>query len=351
MAAYILALVLLLIALLTISLRKTYNFFPARELKRLARAGDHDTKVLWRAVAYGGSLRLLLWLIIGVSVAASFVLLTLVAPVWLVAAAVLLVIWYAFAWAPHGRVTGAGARFAVAVTPLLAWILHYTHRPLDVIASFIERHRHITFHTGLFERADLIELVNQQREMKDSRISHGELDIVLHALSFGEKTAASVMVPGREVKTVNETDSLGPILMDELYESDYSRFPVIGSDGHTITGTLYLRDMVTAREGGTVRDVMKKTVYYVHETQSLYQVLHAFMTTKNQLFIVINDHEQYVGIITIEDVIDQILGHRIVDDFDSYDDKSAVANYAKQADSASVEEVPVAPETLVESAE
>jgi CBS domain containing-hemolysin-like protein len=275
-------------------------------------------------------LRLFLWLIIGITVAAAFVLLTLVAPAWLGGITIALVIWYAFAWAPNGRLTGAGARLAVWVTPAIAWALYYTHTPLDWLYRTIERHRHITFHTGLFERDDLIELIEQQRQLADSRIAQAELDIVLNALTFSDKTAASIMVPGREVKSVHESDALGPIVMDELYESGFSRFPVIAGDGHTIVGTLYLRDLVVKREGGLIRDVMKPNVCFVHESQTLYQVLHAFLTTKHQLFVVVNDEEQYVGIVTIEDVLEQVIGHKIEDEFDAYDDRHAVANYASR---------------------
>ncbi len=335
MGLYIITVVLLVIALIVIDLRRTYSFFPARELKRQAREGDRDASVLYRAVAYGGSLRILLWFIIGVSVALSFALLVQVAPAWLSAIAIALLIWYGFAWAPAGRVGRAGVAVAVAVTPVLAWILYYLQAPLDWLARFIDRHRHITFHTGLFDRDDLIDLIESQKGLPGSRISNGELDVVLHALGFGDRTAASAMVPGPQVKTVNATDALGPILMDELYDSKFTRFPVISEDGRAIVGTLYLRDIVAARQGGLVRDLMKPNVYYVHESQSLFQVLHAFVTTKHHLFVVINDNEQYVGIITIEDVLERVIGRRIEDDFDSYDDRRAVAAYPSSRGSGS----------------
>jgi CBS domain containing-hemolysin-like protein len=74
---------------------------------------------------------------------------------------------------------------------------------------------------------------------------------------------------------------------------------------------------------------MKPGVHYVHEDQTLYRVLHAFLTTKQHIFTVIDSDERYVGIITIEDVLEQVIGHKfengIEDGFDSYDDKKAVA--------------------------
>ncbi len=341
MLAYISALLLLGFALLLMELQKTYYFFPARELKRQARAGDREATVLYRAVAYGASLRLLLWLLIGLTVAGSFMLLTIVAPAWLGFFAIVGLVWYGFAWAPNARVGSVGARLAMLLTPVVTWTLYYTHPFLDWAIRNIERHRPVTFHTGLFERDDLIELIKNQRDMADSRIPDAELDLVLHALSFGEKTVQSVMVPRRSVKTVRQTDIVGPILMDELYESQYSRFPVIGADKKAVEAILYLRDLISAKHGGTVGDVMKSAVHYVHEDQTLYHVLHAFLTTKQHLFVVIDSDEAYVGIITIEDVLEQVIGHRIQDDFDAYDDKRAVAGSLRKVHV----ELPAEPDT------
>ena len=324
MLAYISALILLGLALLAVVLQKTYYFFPVKELKRQARSGDKLATVLFRAVAYGGSLRLLLWILIGLTVAGAFVLLQIAAPTWLVFIAVTGLIWYGFAWSPNAQVTPIGAKVVVVVTPIVAWTLYYTHPLLDRFVRFMSRHRPVTFHTGLYEREDLQELIESQRRLPDSRISPAELDIVLHALSFGEKTVQSIMIPKRSVKTVSEADVIGPILMDELYESKHTRFPVVSADDR-ILGVLFLRNVVASRHGGVIRDVMKPTVNYVHEDQTLYQVLHAFLTTKHQLFVVINSHQNYVGVVTIEDVLEQIIGHKIENDFDAYDDPKAVA--------------------------
>jgi CBS domain containing-hemolysin-like protein len=311
--------------LLAISLRRTYYFFPARELKRQSRGGDRDARTLYRAVAYGGSLRLLLWLVIGVTIAASFVLLQAVAPAWLVFFSLLFLIWYAFAWTPNSPINGAGARLALTLSPAIAWILYYIHPILDWFVSNIQLRRRMVFHTGLFERQDLVDLIKAQRDIPDNRITDAELNMALHALTFGEKSVTSTLLPPEAVRSVNENDVLGPILMDELYDSGHSRFPVMSADGKRVVGTLFLRDLVDVKGGGNVRDIMKPHVAYVHEDDTLLHTLNAFLRTKHQQFVVIGDDEQYVGIITLEDVLEQVIGHKIEDDVDSYEDKGAVA--------------------------
>lgn len=314
------------LTLLGISLQKTYYQVPPKELKRRARSGDPLAKGLYRVVAYGMSLKLLLWGLIGISSALFFVLLTSsVASTWQAFVWSALLIGAGFAWLPHGRVTQLGTRLAAWLTPVVALALQYTHPLLDRVAGFIRRHRPVRLHTGLYQKDDLVELIQNQQVQADNRIAAEELQIALHALTFGDKNIRDHLTPRRVVKMVSAADTVGPILMGELHGSGHSRFPVFQDTPENIVGTLYLRDMIEASSGGRVRDIMSKRVYYVHEDRPLYDALQAFLRTKHHLFIVVNAFEEYVGVVTIEDVLEQIIGKPIVDEFDQYDSLRAVA--------------------------
>src|SRR3990167_8528946 len=133
------------------------------------------------------------------------------------------------------------------------------------------------------------------------------------------------MTPRRAARIVSVKDSIGPVLMGELHDSGFSRFPVYQDKEDHIVGTLYIHDLVAVKTGGEVRNFMDKKVYYVHDQQTLNHVLQAFLKTKHHLFIVVNNFEDFVGVITIEDVLEQILGQPIIDEFDKYDDLREVA--------------------------
>ena len=113
--------------------------------------------------------------------------------------------------------------------------------------------------------------------------------------------------------------------MSDLHSSGFSRFPVYEGKQNNIVGVLYLRDLVRAKTGGTVQKLMSKQVCYVHEDQSLTEALQAILKTHQQLFVVVNTFEEYIGIVTIEDIMEEIVGKQIVDEFDQYDDMRAVA--------------------------
>jgi CBS domain containing-hemolysin-like protein len=74
-----------------------------------------------------------------------------------------------------------------------------------------------------------------------------------------------------------------------------------------------------------VSDIMSKDVRYIHEEESLDQALRAFLKTHHHLFVVVNNFEEFVGVLSIEDVLEEIIGKEIVDEFDAYDDLRAVA--------------------------
>lgn len=334
MLSFFLSLLFVGLALLAIALKKTYAIVPPKELKRQAQQGDRLAKVLYRAVAYGGSLTLLLWTIIILSVAASFVILSQVAPSILVFLLIVLIIAYGFVWMPHTEVTQFGVRIVVWATPTITWLLAHLQPITSRIVGFARKHRPLSIHTGLYEREDIVALLERQKDQQDSRLSHQDISLLLHALTFGQKDVASIVTPRRVVRAIKADETIGPITMGELHDSGHSRFPVYGETEEEIVGTLYLRDLLRARKGGHVRNIMKKEVYYVHEDYSLDQVLHAFIKTKHHLFIVVNSFEEYIGIITIEDVLEQVIGRKIVDEFDQYDDMRAVAAKAARDDHA-----------------
>lgn len=343
-----LTVLLALLTLLAVSLQRTYSRVPLKELKRRARDGDELAGAMTRAVGFGHSLRAVLWFLIGITSAGFFVMVSGVAPFWFALAASVMLVWVGFVLMPATRVTFVGKRLAAWCAPILAKVLAFLHPVIDWILRFIRRHRPVHVHTGMYDRRDLIDLLEQQHVQPDNRIEKAELEIALHALKFGDDNVGEHMVPRRQVKTANADEPLGPIIMDELHGSGHSRFPVYEGKPDNIVGTLYLRDLVREKHSGTVRTLMKPDVSYIHEDQSLQDALQAILKTHRQLFIVVNSFEEYVGIITIEDVLEAVIGSPIIDEFDQYDDLRAVAARAAKTEHKEHLHEQVEPETPTE---
>lgn len=327
-----------LLATTSAVLYKTYGHAPAKELKRRARKGDEVAAILYRSVAYGLNTQIILALFGLVNLYFAFVLLEKALGVWLTVPTLLVLgVFGLYFVRSKGGAHPASTWLAVKASPLLAWLAERLHPLLDALARAIKRLLPVRIHTGLYEKEDLVRLLEQQRTQPDSRIVPGEIDLLAHALSFGDKTVADAMVPKRVVVDVDAADSVGPVLMGELHKSGHSRFPVYERQHDNIIGVLYLHDLITAKHTGTVQEIMRPKVMYVHENFTLYQTLQAFVKTKQHMFIVVNEFEECVGIITIEDVLERVIGKLIVDEFDKYDDLRAVAAAAARKEHDNVE--------------
>jgi len=313
-------------------LRRSYQHVPAYELKRLARGGDEVAQLLYRAAAYGASLQVLLGCGVIVSVALALIFMVqALGTLGGVVAVLLLVGVGGFMFVPtSGRESNLG--LAKLAAPLVARILERVQPMLSGLMRLLRRYRHISVHTGLYEKSDLVELLERQKGQTDSRIAPSEIALFRHALTFGDRFVSDVLTPKRVVKMVAANESIGPVLMDELARSGHSRFPVYDETRDNVVGILYLHDLVGARSTGVVSEVMSRKLTYVHEDFTLYQTLQAFLKTKQHLFLVVNSFEELVGIITIEDVLEQMIGRQIVDEFDHYDDLRAVAQSAAKKD-------------------
>ena len=336
----ILGIILVLVGLVALALQRFYSSVPAKELKRLATRGDHLAEALYRPVAYGASMRLLLWLVFCLGLTGGFLLclynLSPIAAFVVVGVSVAAVVLL-----QSLRLTVRSAHFAIKVAPTLNWLLVYLHAPFDLAARLLNRYRGHTAHSGLYEKDDLLDLLEQQKDQPDNRIARHDLELLARAARFDDRQAADIVLPMSRVKLVNLDDHIGPVLLDELHESQQNSFLVYEETPNRVVGTLFLRDAVASREGGRVRDLMHPRLCFVHEDFSLRQVLQAFARTGQFMVVVVNAFEEPVGVITLSHLLTQLIGEHEVDDFDAFENRAAVAAYKPKEPELATEEVAV----------
>ena len=324
MSNFIFALVLLTLALASAAIRKTYFYTPLHELKRQAERGKPLARQLYRAAAYGDSLRGLLWLVFAFTTAGGIVLLARSAPTSLSELVIIALLWVVFSWLPASKIGAIGTRLTTMVTPLLVWLLDRLDPLLRRAMRLAKKRYSAPHHTGLFEREDLVKLIDHQSTQKDSRITEEELGIAKRALGFADRHVRDVLTPRKQIKTIMASETLGPIVIDELHQSGQEYVLVKESPKGAIVGSLELKNL-GLHSTGKVSDAMDTKVYYVHENDSLGDALHAFYATNHPLFVVVNSSEEYLGIISVEHILHELLGHIPGDDFDQYADLVAVA--------------------------
>lgn len=325
MPGYIFVILLIMLGLMLLIMRKTYFYLPIKELKRRAKNGDPTSHNLYRAASYQSSLHLLLMPLAGLSLAGGIVQLAAIAPAWVAVVVTALLLWFTFSWLPNTKLSPPSISLTVAITPAVVWTLNYLHPFLSEFSKIAGKYYSAINHTGLYQRDDLIHLIEKQKEQSDSRMSTTELDMAARALTFSEQKVRDVLVPRKQVHKVGENDTVGPVLLDELHKTGYTSFPVSKGKPDNMVGVLYLKD-IGLKTVGHVREFMKPQVYYAHEGDSLSEVLNAFYQTKHHMFVVVNSFEEYVGIVTVEDIIFRLLGSLPDHDFDEHTDKKAVAS-------------------------
>ena len=170
------------------------------------------------------------------------------------------------------------------------------------------------------------ELTGILEEHGGSTLNKDEERIARGALTFGDKIIRDIMTPRSMVTGIQKDRLLDASTIDDLRLSGYSRFPVYDESLDQVTGMLYAQQLIDpAIRGKAVAKVCSKTVYFVNEDARLDHALNAFIKTKNHLFMVVNQFSEFVGVIAVEDVIEEILGVEIVDEFDKYTNVRAVA--------------------------
>ena len=166
-------------------------------------------------------------------------------------------------------------------------------------------------------------------EVSTGVLTSDEKSLIISSLSFVDKTVQQIMTPKSVVDTISKDEILGPLVLDDLHKTGHSRFPVINGDIDHVVGVLHLRDVLTVdsskKATATVESAMSKKVFYIRQDHTLHQALSAFLRTHHHLFMVINEFHETVGIVTLEDTLETLLGRKIIDEFDAHDDMRAVA--------------------------
>lgn len=150
-----------------------------------------------------------------------------------------------------------------------------------------------------------------------------EKDMIESMVTFGETTAKEVMTPRTSVYAIEGNKSINAV-WDDITTLGYSRIPVYKDVMDEIIGILYIKDLLNAvKEGKSdmpVKEFVRKA-YFVPETKSIIRILEDFKTQKVHMAVVIDEYGGTVGVVTIEDLIEEIFGE-IRDEYDKEEEES-----------------------------
>ncbi len=175
----------------------------------------------------------------------------------------------------------------------------------------------------LGEPKDQDELIDLLRDAQGRNLlDHHSLAMMEGVMQVSEMRVRDIMIPRSQMVVVERDDSLETIL-PLIIESAHSRFPVIGESRDEVVGILLAKDLLAycfekEREEFRIRDFMRPAVF-VPESKRLDVLLRDFRTSRNHLAVVVDEYGGVAGMITIEDVLEQIVGE-IEDEHDVEED-------------------------------
>jgi magnesium and cobalt transporter len=178
-------------------------------------------------------------------------------------------------------------------------------------------------------REDLVELLRDAQS--DGLMAADTLSMIEGAIAIEDLTVGDVMVPRSQMVAL-PGDARLLDLMKEVVESGHSRFPVHGEDKDEILGILLAKDLlrgVVADNGPrSLRELLRPAVL-IPESKKLNVLLREFRQSRNHMAIVVDEYGGVAGLVTIEDVLEQIVGE-IDDEHDEAEDVTKLI--AAQAD-------------------
>ena len=153
------------------------------------------------------------------------------------------------------------------------------------------------------ELMTIVEAVEEEGEIKQK-----EKELIHNIFKLDDVSASEIMTPSMDVFTV---DIEKPLPVHNIIESGYSRIPVIKDNIDNIVGLLNIRDIFKAEieqeADVNIRKIMT-TPFFIPETKKINELLAQFQKSKNHIAITVNEHGENSGVVTLEDVLEVLVG-------------------------------------------
>jgi len=224
------------------------------------------------------------------------------------------------------------SRFALRLGAQVAWvvqILVYIFYPITKpIAWTLDKILGDELPT-VYSKQELVKIIEEHEDANMSEVDEDEERIIKGALTFSDKAVEAVMTPRSVVISFKEGQIIDDAFLARVMQEGHSRYPVYKEDKDDVVGILYSKHLIGGQMvGKTVKEVMRTKIQVVTEDESLDDALDVFLQTHKHMAIVKDEFGGVSGVITLEDIIEEILKKEIIDESDLHDD---MREYAKES--------------------
>lgn len=170
---------------------------------------------------------------------------------------------------------------------------------------------------------EIIGLVDEAHEQ--GVIQESEAEMIQNIMEFSDKDAKDIMTHRKNIEAFDEEETLGEVA-DRMLEGNNSRYPVYSENIDNIQGIIHFKDAMYQLTRNSCGDRMLKeipglirTVGFIPETRSIDNIFKAMQSKKAHMAVVVDEYGQTAGIVTMEDILEEIVGD-ILDEYDENDD-------------------------------
>lgn len=180
----------------------------------------------------------------------------------------------------------------------------------------------------IWSKKEIGEFIKFHEESEESGIDEDEERILLGALSFSDKTANMIATPQTVVFALEKNTPIDQQLLQTIKSKGFSRIPVYTDNNFdNLEGVLLVKDLIglDLTEEKKVGDFTRPEILFIKENMRLDNLLNHFLTVKNHLAALFDEFGVFVGVVSLEDVIEEILKKEIMDEVDTSNDLRADA--------------------------
>lgn len=170
---------------------------------------------------------------------------------------------------------------------------------------------------------EIIGLVDEAHEQ--GVIQESEAEMIQNIMEFSDKDAKDIMTHRKNIEAFDEEETLKEVV-DRMLEGNNSRYPVYNENIDNIQGIIHFKDAMYRLTRNSCGDRMLKeipglirTVGFIPETRSIDNIFKAMQSKKAHMAVVVDEYGQTAGIVTMEDILEEIVGD-ILDEYDENDD-------------------------------
>ncbi len=215
-------------------------------------------------------------------------------------------------------------RYPLQIATWMSYPINIFYKTFKYFIILLENSAHFLLRIIGFKGNLNIDKINSEEEIryiieegsKSGVIDSTEQQLIEKIFEFNDKTAEDIMIPRNSIVALNINDSRDKII-NIVIEQGYSRIPVYSENIDNIIGILYSKDLISAaehRELILLHDLLRP-VNFIPENKHIGEILKDFQKNHIHLGIVVNEHGGVEGLVTLEDIMEEIVGE-IEDEYD-----------------------------------